>query len=180
MLNIYWGCFSTLMFIFALVGGWRFPLQKPSFFCKTFGRGCALGTGGETAPSSSRLLSGARWMVTVALAAPQSLAELAAPCCLHMSSRPLRKQGQLTSLPLLAGEYGTFAPKLGSRHRTWGELGWKGPWSDPSLKARPASEWDQVQDLAQSSCEFLLMMEILLILWASGPALDHPHGLKKK
>lgn len=94
-----------------------------------------------------------------------------------MSSCTLREQEQLTFLALLAGEY---APKFESRHRTWGELGWKRPWSDPSLRARPASEWDQAiaQDLAQSSCEFLLRMEISLILWVSGPMLGHPHVRK--
>ena len=113
-------------------------------------------------------------------AAPRPLAELAALRCLRVSSRTLGKQEQLAFLSLLAGEYGTCTPKFECRHRRWGELGWKGPWSDPSLRAGPASEWDQAlaQDFAQSSCEFLLRMEISLIPWASGPVLGHPHVKK--
>lgn len=170
-----------LYFHFVLVGGGVFLFKNNRSFARPLAVALHLARGERPLRSAWRLLSGARRVVMVAAAAPRSLAELAALRCLHVSSRTLRKQEQLTFLSLLAGEYGTCTPKFESRHRMWGELGWKGRWSDPSLKARLASEWDQAlaQELAQSSCQFLLRMEISLMLWASGPALGHPHGSKK-
>lgn len=179
MLNIYWSCFCIFYFHFPLAGGGCFPLQNQSFLRKTSGRGSALGVGRvrglrNNLPVAIRCQmdgctgSADRWQ---RLPHGHSLS-----WCLHVSSRPLRKQEQLACLSLLAGESGACTPKLESRHRTRGEVGWKGPWSDPSLKVGPDSGWDQAlaQDFAQPSCEFLLRVEFLVILWASGQVLGNP------
>lgn len=135
-----------LYFHFPPAGGGCFPLQNQSFLRKTSGRGSALGVGGvrglrNNLPVAIRCQmdgctgSADRWQ---RLPHGHSLS-----WCLHVSSRPLGKQEQLACLSLLAGEYGACTPKFESRHGTWGEVGWKGPWSDPSLKVGPDSGWDQ-------------------------------------
>lgn len=113
-------------------------------------------------------------------AAPRPLAELAALRCLRVSSRTFGKQEQLAFLSLLAGEYGTCTPKFESSTEGGVSCVGRDPGLIPRSKQGQLQSWHQAlaQDFAQSSCEFLLRMEISLIPWASGPALGHPHVKK--
>lgn len=89
--------------------------------------------------SSWWLLSGARWMVMWA----------------HVPSGNRSSSPSLCYLPVsMTLEH----PNL--------SVGLEG--SDPSLRAGRPSE-PSTQDFVQSRCEFILRMEILLILWVSGP-----------